>query len=75
MEKGYSIGSYGADGYFGNATLNAIKKFQRDNGLMVDGIRKGYLGEVGKVKNSGGNLPEFPYTSLCFIFSFLFNLY
>ncbi|RXI73901.1 peptidoglycan recognition protein family protein [Clostridium tetani] len=38
MEKGYSIGSYGADGYFGDATLNAIKNFQRDNGISVDGI-------------------------------------
>ncbi|AVP56063.1 N-acetylmuramoyl-L-alanine amidase (plasmid) [Clostridium tetani] len=38
MEKGYSVGGYGADGYFGNATLNAIKSFQRDNGILVDGI-------------------------------------
>ncbi|NSJ92046.1 peptidoglycan-binding protein, partial [Coprococcus sp. MSK.21.13] len=38
MEKGYMVGSYEADGYFGTATFNAIKKFQRDNGLMVDGI-------------------------------------
>ncbi|WP_080751487.1 peptidoglycan-binding protein [Clostridium tetani] len=32
------MGSYGADGYFGDATLNAIKSFQRDNGILVDGI-------------------------------------
>ncbi|GAB5990026.1 N-acetylmuramoyl-L-alanine amidase [Clostridium tetani] len=38
MEKGYSIGFYGADGYFGTSTFNAIKNFQRDYGLMVDGI-------------------------------------
>ncbi|RXM73682.1 N-acetylmuramoyl-L-alanine amidase [Clostridium tetani] len=38
MEKGYMVGSYEADGYFGTATFNAIKKFQRDNGLTVDGI-------------------------------------
>ncbi|RXI44168.1 N-acetylmuramoyl-L-alanine amidase [Clostridium tetani] len=38
MEKGYSIGSYGADGYFGDTTLNAIKSFQRDNGILVDEI-------------------------------------
>ncbi|MBU5270136.1 peptidoglycan recognition protein family protein [Clostridium cochlearium] len=38
IENGYSVGSYGADGYFGTATFNAIKNFQRDNGLMVDGI-------------------------------------
>lgn len=38
IEKAYNIGSYGADGYFGNVTFNAIKKFQGDNGLVVDGI-------------------------------------
>ncbi|BDR76961.1 peptidoglycan recognition protein family protein [Clostridium tetani] len=38
MEKGYSVGVYKADGYFGNATFNAIKSFQRDNGILVDGI-------------------------------------
>lgn len=26
-----------ADGYFGNITLNAVKKFQKNNGLTVDG--------------------------------------
>lgn len=36
--KGYSVGSCGADGYFGTATLNAVKMFQRDSGLAVDGI-------------------------------------
>lgn len=38
MEKGYNVGSYGADGYLGGTTLNAIKSFQRDNGILVDGI-------------------------------------
>lgn len=35
---GYSCGSYGADGDVGNGTVAAIKKFQTDNGLTVDGI-------------------------------------
>lgn len=34
---GYSIGNSGVDGSFGNATLTAVKAFQKDNGLVVDG--------------------------------------
>jgi hypothetical protein len=33
---GYNCGT--ADGIFGNKTLNAVKEFQKDNGLAVDGI-------------------------------------
>lgn len=36
--KGYSCGSAGADGDFGTNTDKALKKFQTDNGLDVDGI-------------------------------------
>jgi len=35
---GYSVGSHGADGYFGNGTLLAVKCFQRDCNLMIDGV-------------------------------------
>ena len=35
---GYSCGSYGADGDFGSGTETALKNFQRDYGLSVDGI-------------------------------------
>lgn len=35
---GYSCGSAGADGIFGNGTLKAIKAFQQDKNLEVDGI-------------------------------------
>ncbi|MBU5484152.1 N-acetylmuramoyl-L-alanine amidase [Clostridium sp. MSJ-11] len=38
IEKAYSVGACGADGYFGKDTLLAIKRFQRDNGLLVDGV-------------------------------------
>jgi len=34
---GYSVGKSGADGSFGNDTLNAVKQFQKDNKLKVDG--------------------------------------
>jgi len=38
IQRGYSCGSYGADGKFGNATLAAVKAFQKDNGLEQDGV-------------------------------------
>lgn len=38
INKGYSCGSYGADGDFGKATEVAVKAFQQDHGLKVDGI-------------------------------------
>jgi hypothetical protein len=34
---GFSCGSYGADGSFGAATDNALRAFQKANGLSVDG--------------------------------------
>ena len=34
---GYSCGSAGADGDFGNGTYNALRAFQKDEGLDVDG--------------------------------------
>ena len=35
---GYSCGKYGIDGDFGEDTLSAVKKFQKDMGMTVDGI-------------------------------------
>ena len=35
--KGYSCGSAGADGDFGTNTDKALRQFQKDNGLEVDG--------------------------------------
>jgi len=35
---GYDIGSYGIDGDFGRATEMAVKSFQKDHNLVVDGI-------------------------------------
>lgn len=34
---GYGVGTTGADGKFGRNTETAVKNFQRDNGLTVDG--------------------------------------
>lgn len=38
IAHGYSIGAYGIDGDFGNDTLMAVRDFQRNHGLEVDGI-------------------------------------
>lgn len=35
---GYSCGKYGADGSFGTGSKNALKSFQKDHGLTVDGL-------------------------------------
>lgn len=37
-ELNYNIGKYGVDGIAGNDTINAVKRFQRNNGLVADGI-------------------------------------
>ena len=36
--RGYPLPRYGADGDFGSETEKAVKQFQRDHGLKVDGI-------------------------------------
>lgn len=38
LAKGYNLGRCGSDGYFGKYTFEAVTGFQRDNGLLVDGI-------------------------------------
>lgn len=38
IQLGYDLAPYGADGTFGNKTMNAVKNFQRDQGLSADGV-------------------------------------
>ena len=38
LQKGYDLGKWGIDGDFGSATEKAVKQFQQDHGLKVDGI-------------------------------------
>lgn len=57
---GYSVGSTGSDGVFGANTAAAVRKYQQDNGLSVDGIAGdktlGKLyGTAQPVANNAGN--------------------
>ena len=38
LQLGYDLGKWGADGDFGDATEMAVREFQKDKGLEVDGI-------------------------------------
>jgi hypothetical protein len=38
IKAGYNLPKYGADADFGDETLSAVKSFQKDNNLTVDGI-------------------------------------
>jgi hypothetical protein len=38
LTRGYDIGSSGVDSKYGKCTENAVRAFQRDNGLAVDGV-------------------------------------
>ena len=38
INRGYGLPKYGADRDFGNETLAAVKRFQEDHGLQVDGV-------------------------------------
>ena len=38
IQLGYDLSPYGADGSYGNKTVAAVKEFQKDRGLVADGI-------------------------------------
>lgn len=38
VDAGYDVGSSGVDGIYGSATEAAVRKYQQDNGLVVDGV-------------------------------------
>ena len=38
IQLGYDVGSTGADGKFGDKTAAAVRMFQRDHGLVQDGV-------------------------------------
>ena len=47
MDKGYDVGSAGADGRVGTATKAALVKFQKDNGLPVGALDTETLRALG----------------------------
>ena len=50
LQIGYYLGSYGVDGDYGDATVTAVRKFQKDNSLAVDGeAGPNTLGAIDKV--------------------------
>ena len=51
---GYDIGSTGADGVYGKKTEAAVRQYQMDHGLTVDGIAgKNTLGSLSNANNIG----------------------
>jgi peptidoglycan hydrolase-like protein with peptidoglycan-binding domain len=53
VDAGYDVGQSGADGIFGKNTAAAVKQYQKDNGLAVDGIAgKNTLGSLYGTSNS-----------------------
>lgn len=52
---GYNVGSTGADGIFGSNTAAAVRKYQQDNGLSVDGIAGDKT--LGKLYGTAQRLP------------------
>ena len=53
MKAGYNVGSTGADGKFGPNTQAAVKQYQQDMGLAVDGVAgKNTLGRLYSTEGS-----------------------
>ena len=59
INLGYDVGPDGADGDFGRNTYNAVKKFQQDHGLEVDGeVGPLTLAAIDKELKANGSKPE-----------------
>lgn len=66
-EKGYY--SAGIDGIYGSATESAVKEFQKDNGLKIDGIAGTETTEALCVSNSSDSYNSADYQLLARIIS------
>lgn len=59
VDLGYSVGTVGVDGKFGKGTEGAVKEFQRNSGLKVDGIagKATWAALVAAIEAKPGPLP------------------
>ncbi len=58
MQLGYWVGPRGADGIMSQYTRNAIKQFQRDNELAIDGVvGKQTLSALDQIFADAGQMP------------------
>lgn len=52
IQLGYKLPKYGADGQYGDETEQAVRRFQKDHGLAVDGIAgPKTLGKIESIKS------------------------
>lgn len=67
VKLGYSVGSVGADGDYGKNTETAVRKFQTDHGLTVDGIAGNQTQSAiyGKLYEIIGRLFKQAYEDVC----------
>ena len=59
---GYSVGQHGVDGRYGRDTTSAVRKFQQDYGLQVDGIAGVQTLSAMKQIYDNVSLPSRPHT-------------
>lgn len=60
IELGYSCGSWGADGDYGDATELAVEKFQRDHGCEADGEYGPITHKAMQTAQEAARAPENP---------------
>lgn len=67
MKLGYSVGSAGADGVYGKNTETAVRKFQTDADLTVDGIagNQTQTAVYGKLYETIGRAFKQAYEDIC----------
>lgn len=62
IKAGYNVGNTGADGVYGSKTAAAVKQYQKDHGLSVDGIAgnntMGSLYSTPQMTNALGTLAK-----------------
>lgn len=58
---GYSLGSYGVDGSYGESTYNAVRKAQKDLGVAVDGVAGPTT--IAALKKASASTPSKPAPS------------